>query len=409
VLGLPTSDDRAALERAGYAALARDTRAEMIFSAALFDEADPELKLAPNAWVERVMWARGEIGEGGDLEEAFTGAARARPERPPTTDAAIATWHGIWAARRDPTRPFDEFFFAADPAQTRPDKLPARLIERGVQDPAELWFEAVLRTRRVCWDPFTRARRKALGQRAHELLATALQPADETVRGFGRKPARGEADARLTAALAALRSQWPADRYWDSFHAEVAQVCRALLENVYTLKTGAYVATEAWLPADAHLVVGPHRVAIAGRLDLVLLDRPEWRGAIVDIVDFKTGGDVALSAERMGRSGASLQLGIYLAAAGSLGIADGHVWMIKPEPGAIASVSYAEMGTALGKLQWLEQALTRGVYGALTRDRSEYAPDGCAWPLASVPVPHAVLEAKFARTFGVAAGEALDE
>ena len=69
----------------------------------------------------------------------------------------------------------------------------------------------------------------------------------------------------------------------------------------------------------------------------------------------------------------------------------------------------AGVGAALKKLEWLEQALTRGVYGARTRDRSDYAPAGCAWPLACTPVPQAVLEQKFALTFGVTAEEAVDE
>jgi exopolyphosphatase/guanosine-5'-triphosphate,3'-diphosphate pyrophosphatase len=45
-----------------------------------------------------------------------------------------------------------------------------------------------------------------------------------------------------------LRGQWPADRYWDSFHAELTRICGVLLDNVYALGAGPYVATEAWLP-----------------------------------------------------------------------------------------------------------------------------------------------------------------
>src|SRR5581483_4877050 len=166
-------------------------------------------------------------------------------------------------------------------------------------------------------NPFTRARRKALGQRAHEVLAAVLRADDRVGQGFGLMPAREEAETRLAAALAERRRQWPDDRYWDSFAAELAQVCRALLANVYALAAGPYVATEVRLPEAAEVRRGGAPIAMSGRLDLVRLDRPEWRGAEVDIVDFKTGGDADLSAERMGRTGASLQLGIYLAAAQS--------------------------------------------------------------------------------------------
>ncbi|HUR59030.1 MAG TPA: PD-(D/E)XK nuclease family protein [Opitutaceae bacterium] len=408
-LGLLTAEDRARLERSGLAALTRDTAAEVIFSAALFSEREPELRLAPNAWLERVMWAQGLAGADADLEGALERAAIMHAPPAPADLAGLAVWNEIWRGRRDGGRPFDDFFFAGDPARITPDKLPARLIERGVQDPAELWFEAVLRTRRVCWDPFVRARRKALGLRAHELLARALQPEVEAGRGFGEMLEQDVATRKLDAALAALRGQWPADHYWDSFHAELRQISEALLGNVYDLPAGRFVATEAWLPAAAHLELGPHRLPVVGRLDLVRLDQPEWRGARVDIIDFKTGGDLELSAERMARSGASLQLGVYLAAARSLGIRGGAVWMIKPEPGAVVQLDYTEMGAALKKLAWLEQALTRGIYGARTRDRSEYAPEGCAWPLACTPVRQSILEEKFALTFGVDAEEAVDE
>jgi hypothetical protein len=397
-LGLFTSDDRAALERTGYQSLARDTRQEVIFSAALFSESEPELKLAPNAWLERVIWAQGRAAEPGGLEAAFD---RLAVELPPATAASeVAAWTEVWHGRRDATRPFDEYFFAGDPALITPPKLSAKRVERAVQDPAELWFEEVLGTRRVAWEPLARTRRKALGQQAHLLLAASLR-STEVTKGFGEMPPLAEARGRLAQALAARRSHWPADRYWDSFHAELTQISAALLENVYALDAGRYVATEAWLPVPAEVTRGEWRLPVVGRMDLVRLDRPEWRGANVDIIDFKTGGDLDLSAERMAGSGASLQLGVYLAGARSLGAATGRVWMLKPEPGAFAMIDFGHLDVALAKLDWLAAAMARGVYGAMTKDRSVYSPLGYAWPLASTPVRHAVLAAKFAATFGV--------
>ena len=169
------------------------------------------------------------------------------------------------------------------------------------------------------------------------------------------------------------------------------------------------MATEAWLPAPAEVSRGNWRLPVVGRMDLVRLDRPDWRGATVDIIDFKTGGDLDLSVERMARSGASLQLGVYLAGARSLGAATGRVWMLKPEPGATAMIDFGGLDAALTKLDWLAVAMARGVYGALTKDRSDYAPPGYAWPLAATPVRHAVLAAKFAATFGAVDPEVADE
>jgi hypothetical protein len=201
-------------------------------------------------------------------------------------------------------------------------------------------------------------------------------------------------------ALRRLRSAWPVDRYWDSFHAELTAICGVLLENLYAIDAGGFVAAEVWLPAGAVLELGARRISVTGRIDLVRLDRPGWKGAQVDIIDFKTGGDSALTAGRMAATGASLQLGVYLAAAQSLGIRGGRVWMVKPEAGAMTSLDLAELPEALARVTWLGDALERGIYGALTPDRSDYAPPGCDWPLACTPVPAATLRKKFAATFG---------
>lgn len=215
-----------------------------------------------------------------------------------------------------------------------------------------------------------------------------------------RKPALVEARARLADALATLRARWPRDRYWDSFHAELGGMAGTLLEQVFTLETGSFVAVEARLPREATVPLGREaHLAVHGRLDLAFLDHPEWAGAQVDIVDFKTGADAKLSAARMAR-GASLQLGIYLAAVESLGVAGGRVWMLKPGAGGGTSLDLSELPPALAALAQIGRHLTTGRYGALTPDRTDYT-HGFEWPLACAPVRHAVLAQKFALTFGL--------
>ncbi len=394
-LGLFTGEDHAALEKQSFADLARDTRDQVVFSAALFDEEEPELRLTPNAWVERVLIAQG--GTAG-LEAAFT--RQAVTAVAPTGGAVpFLPWLEIWRRRRHPAATFDEHFLSGPPAVTRPARLAARLIERGVRDPAELWFGAVLGLQRTGWQPLVRARKKSLGQIAHRLLAGALRGAP--VEGvFRAKPAAGDARANLAAALVALRPQWPRDRYWDSFHAELGELAAVLLEKVYALPAGNFVAVEARLPAAVIPLGAGETLAVTGRMDLVLLDQPSWRGAQVDIVDFKTGADDKLSAGRMAR-GASLQLGIYLAALASAGAAGGRVWLLKPS-GAATSLEMIELPLALASLAQIGRHLASGCYGALTPDRTEFS-HGYEWPLACPPVGHAVLAKKFAATFGAPA------
>jgi hypothetical protein len=402
-LGLFTSDERAWFEKQGVAALVRDTTTRVVFSAALFDEQDAELKLAPNSCVERLLWSEAlACGVKTGLEELFEKRARAVKSLSESDDQETQRWLEIQRGRHDAKRPFDEFFFSVDPVVGRPEKLAARLIERGIADPAALWFEAVLGVRRVEWKPFTRARKKALGQLAHRVLANVLRtPAIERI--FGEMPTRAVALEKLAAEMAKLRAARPADRYWESFHAELEAMCEVLLGKVMALDVGEYVATEVNLPTGATIPLGSTgaRFPVYGRVDLVRIDRTDWRNARVDVVDFKTGKDDKLTTLKMGRTGASLQLGIYLEAMRSVGAPQGRVHLLKPDAGDGGSLGMEELPEALTCLAQLGRHLESGVYGALTADYSAYSPGGCPWPLASAPVPMQILREKFAVTFGI--------
>ena len=407
-LGLFTSDERAWFEKHGVAALVRDTTIRVVFSAALFNEQDSELKLAPNSCVERLLWADAlSREEKTGLEELFERRVQVKADkkrRAKSDTMPVARWLEIQQGRRDATRPFDAFFFSVDPDRGRPEKLAARLIERGIGDPAELWFNAVLAVKRVEWTPFVRARKKALGQLAHKVLAAVLSTA-KVERIFSEMPAWNEARSRLAGEIAALRASRPADRYWESFHAELEAICEVLLEKVLALDAGHFVAAEVSLPAGATIPLGDAggRFPVYGRVDLVRIDRTDWLHAKVDVVDFKTGQDAKLSAVKMGRDGSSLQLGIYLEAMRSVGAPHGRVHLLKPDAGDGGSLGMEELPEALACLAQLGRHLESGIYGALTTDYSEYSPSGCAWPLASASVPGKILKAKFAVTFGVSA------
>jgi hypothetical protein len=253
-----------------------------------------------------------------------------------------------------------------------------------------------------------RSQAKSLGQLAHRLLAEVLRGASaEGV--FSVLPSLVAAQEKLATALAGLRDHWPQDRYWDSFHGELAYKVTALLAQVFELEAGSFVATEALLPRGASVPLDDGaRLAVHGRIDLARLDRAEWGGAAVDIIDFKTGGDQELSAQRMAKSGASLQLGIYLAAVESLGATSGRVRMLKPEPGRAAPIEMSELPLALARLAQLGRHLATGRYGALTPDRTGFS-RGFDWPLACTPIRRAVLDKKFAATFRVEVTETDEE
>lgn len=402
-LGVLTSAERVALEKRAAQVLAADARDAVVFSAALHEDGEAEMTLAPNAWLERVLAVGSDAGGEAEFERLARVAVVSAPagEGSSADRGDVAAWREIWRGRRDPTRPFDEYFLAGDPALVTPEHLSARRIESGLRDPAELWFEGVLGVRRVATEPLLRTRRKALGQRTHELLARVLAPADRS-EDFGPLPDRAQAEMRLDQELRRVRSEWPADACGDSFHGELGHVLRRLVDQVYEMDgAGDVVAVERSLPAEAVLTLpGGRRLRVSGRMDLVRMDRAGWRGARVAVVDFKTGGDAALSAGRMARDGSALQLGIYLAALRGLGASGGDVRMLKPDTVAGPPLAMAELDEALALLAVLEAMLDRGIYGALTPDENAFSHGGFRWPLASTPVAQRVLLAKWAATFG---------
>lgn len=399
--GLATADDRAAVERRLLCAIARDTSRGVVLTASLVDEEEPEVRLGPNTLLERVLWSQAQGGGGAAERAPFE--SRARRAATVVADQAVPDgWLEIWKARRDPGRPFDEHFLSDPAGRWTPRSLPASQIERGIRDPARLWFDSVLRVRRVEWRPFVRDRRKAIGTVVHRLLAAALQgaPAGEA---FFVLPNRAAAEATLAGALDRLRHLSPQDRYWESFHLDVGRAAGEMLARVFQIAHARYGAVEIRLPDGSAVPLGRMgRFPVHGRIDLVLADRPAWSGAELDIVDFKTGGGAALTPKRMASTGEALQLGVYLLAARAAG-ATGRVWMFKPEE-APMTMDAGQVEASVGKLVDLGRHLATGIYGALTPDRDEHTRI-FDWPLACAPIGLVILEGKYAVTFGEATGE----
>lgn len=411
---LPASDEVAWLERCGYTALARNAIDGITFTASTHDADDPETPAGPNPWLERVLLAQAPAE---DSSWSVAGAWRAARREPapapddavpaPAVEQDVARWAKVRAQRFNPAAPFDEFFYCADPA-TMPQHLPARTIERAITDPVELWYEGVLGVRRVAWEPFLRARRRVLGAWVHRLMATALR-GDVGENELQPRPDPKVAESRLAMALAGTRATCPPGADWDSLFLELAAATRSLLAKVYALPPWPVCAVEWRVPRGTTIPAGRGTIELGGRIDLVLLDRPGWAGARATVIDFKTGRDEPLAVRRMAK-GHSLQLGLYLAAARSLGATDGAVWMLKPDSAGTSSVlTFDELDNAIGPpLERLHGQLATGRIGQLTRDRTEYA-EGFRLPIACVAPRHDVLSTKWAVTFGTADVVALIE
>jgi len=397
---LLTSEDASVLERAGYATLLAEPVLGRALSAAASDEAKPNRPLAPNSPLERLLWARGERRP---QDALASGAAHLPPAQPVT--AEVATWSLVRANRRDPNRPFDPFFLCLNPA-TEPLPLPLSLspsaLEKGLIDPATLWFRGLLRLESVCREPLARALALRRGQVAHQLLASALRPAGCRDGEWGPLKPEHEALIALEAALATERSSLAAGWYWNAEHGRLETLCRALLRRFYATGEGGHVIIECWLPEAARLTLADWTIPVRGRMDIARSDRPEWTGAQVHLVDYKSGAtEKALNAVNIAKDATSLQLAVYLDAIRSLGVASATVWKITADEAS--ALSTEELPTALAGLPPLMDAMRTGRYGALTPDRNPHGGrEPWAWPLACTPVPSENLRVKYSLTFGSA-------
>ncbi len=415
---LLTSEDAAALERAGYAALAASVRRPggLAYSASAADEADPDRPLAPNSVLERLLWARGERRP----QEALARLARELPAPAPSAPApapALDAWRAVRAARRDPEKPFDENFLcidltttadSADSTAAATAPLPASLspstLEKAVADPAVLWFRGLLRIEPARREPLERALALRRGQIAHRLLADAVRPPGARDGEWGPLKLEVQARALLEDGLARERAAFPAGQwYWEAEQGRLEALARALLRRFYATGEGDYVCVECWLPEKARLTLPGWEIPVRGRIDVARSNRPHWDDAIVHVYDYKSGAaEKALDAQKMAERAESLQLALYLDAVRSLGVARATIWKLTADEAS--PLDSTELDQALAALPRLMEAMRAGRYGALTPDRNPHGGrEPWTWPLACTPIPARDLKAKYARTFAGAA------
>jgi len=299
--------------------------------------------------------------------------------------------------RRDAEAPFDRCFYCAETGGADGRRWAARLLERGFSDPVILWYEGVLHLFPIGEQPLERSRRKELGLLVHRLLAQALR-GDHPSGTIRPAPPPEVCRDRLGRLLDSLRRRRPEDAYWDSFFLELSSIAFGLFDSVASEIEGQYLAVEYPLPGDTMLSTVHGGLGISGRVDLAILDRPEWNGASVRVFDFKTGSDKPLDAGKMGRLGQSLQLGVYLQSSLALGARSASVEMIRVGHERGPVITDGELPSIQAAFDFLGGMVHTGKYGQLTADRTRFR-RVFETPLACVPIPTAVLQRKFQATF----------
>lgn len=325
-----------------------------------------------------------------------------------------------WKARRDETKPFDEYCFAL---KTPPEETPAisaSNLEVAASDPAHVWMKVFARAE----DLYESTDRFAacVGSLAHNLLRKLVV---EHSSFTGKTPAIGEALSRIREALKATQSVLNAP------FASVGKTPSALLGNA--LDKAAWYAeslalrllseketlpecmlTETAIIDPVEVPFGEYSLRIHGTID-ALFTTPEGRVRFLAtrkssgsdvlesddgilLIDYKTGRYAPMSVKKI-LNGEGIQIAAYMLILERLGFRNIQAAVVRRDSSFSPQVNLEDIkscDSVFKRLAWMQSS---GVFGYSIEQESKYG-FSRKLPMALLPVPASVIEKKHALTFG---------
>lgn len=395
--------------------LIEGARAGLCLTARLRGEDDPGRLLGPaDVLVKAHYVATGELL----TDERMAMMARQAAPRWSGIGARIASargtegpsWAGAgptgvrvaWDARRDRETTFGPYDFCLRRPPAAPVRLACRVWEDAWRYPATTWLRALVGVEPAIALGESDVEARSLGTWAHEWLAQALNPARRGV--FVPAPEPGVALAAVAVAATQSRSRAEgvfraAGRdlpgLWDAVWRRALWAARAMCEEALG-EGGGFLGTEWNLPEGCELDLGEGvRLRLRGRVDLVRSETAGFGGGVA-VIDFKTGGEVKLTASEIA-SGKGLQVVLYGEALRELGASEVWLRIVRPTGGgtsrAIARDDVLDVLRALARMQ------DTGAFGVRGEMYSEfgYSPE---YPMATLPVPGDINDARWERMRG---------
>ena len=425
---LLTAADRAQLENFHFLELLQNCRGPVAFAATSRDPVEPNKEYYPNEWVLRCMVEAGRAaGDDRRLLDRWRRTIR-RTQRtsPRLGKPEEAHLREVWTQRRDPEMPFDEYFFNFV-ALTGPDELPwaeawsAGELEAASNRPATFALEQIFAANPWRDDDrsLTRGEGWMVGRLAHRWLHVALEASQEPrsltsadwtrALTHGLSRARTETESSLRARLVATNHQ-PAvgitpnalPLWWQGVLRKAVWATRRCLETL--AETAArqpdvplWLCVNQKFQAELGTSAGPLR--LRAQCDVVLLDRPEFDGAVCQLIDIRTGAAPANSAPTASQldqgRGLHTVATLLLAVATGAELEGSRAGVVHPDTSNV-SVSAAEVATlvqpTLERLARQQRTLVFGQKGALVNAHDSGQAEEL--PLATTPVEPSILAAK---------------
>ena len=427
---LLTAADRAQLEHFRFLEILENCTGPLAFAGVARDPAEPSKELHANEWALRCLVESGYTPVGGEnlldrWRQAVRRTRHAAPALPAREDAHL---RGVFARRQDPAAAFDGYFFDFS-ALTHPDALPlagawsGRDLETVWNRPATFALRQLFgaETWRDEGGSLSRREGWAVGRLVHGWLRVALRASEEPRRmtpdDWQSALAGGLTAARANTETALRHSLGEPDElpfWWRSTLGRAEWTARRCLETLAetALQPGPDGAPpgERWLCLERNFQVdiktaqGP--LKLRARCDAVLLDRPELAGAGALLIDVRTGATPSTGAPTVAQlaDGRGLGVGTLLVMGVAAGLdpsatAAGVVHPEASNPAQWNAENAALLDSALESLAATQRSLAFGQKGALAGGHCQ--DDAEDLPLATIPVPPAVLAAKAAAKKGV--------
>jgi hypothetical protein len=425
---LPTQGDRRRLDRANFARLLGLPTHGLALTARLADPADGRpARLSEYFWAVAKL-AVGRLPEKADWD-ALIHASRARREMGQkyfvTTADSILPNTGkksglpdaratasAFAARRDGNAAFDEFSFGLKTPPAAPLRISCKQWQEAVARPGASWFKYLLRAE-PRWEPAEDdPTRMSLGSWAHAMVRLGVEhrgknvaaeslprPAEKLWQALAWENAEAIRAGAVAAYAAAGR---PLPEAWADTWARAARIAGqwigAMAEN------GAWPQALAEIPLPENLSWalpgGVTPLALSGRIDLALFDRPvvfapgKLAGVSAWVLDFKTGQDKPLALKKLA-AGEGLQIALYARALLGLGAASVALTLLTPEADAVSQINGSELTDAqLDGLWHLLAHMAAGRWGDLGGAGDARGNSG-DYPSATLPIPPEILRRKW--------------
>jgi hypothetical protein len=320
-------------------------------------------------------------------------------------EISLSRFAEISIRRRDATVPFDDWFLNFSSAGFSVEPWSPSTLEKVICTPATFAFEKIFRSKRE-WDRrLFREARRTIGQVVHKVLSGALGEKKgivEITSIFGFSKTNEEIRAtllnRVKRAWEAERTALPADirnLWWESILDQVRitaeQIAEHLAEHLHNLHKEFWLATERRIEGSCR--GNRYELKLAGRTDLILLDRADYEDAVITIFDFKTGK----SPQKIKLAkGIGLQFYVYQRLFETVGATTVNVYQSRTDKTSL--VEFGDPAEAIPMLERLSQMQRSFCFGQMPDPISQFEPLEVL-PISSPPYASELLEAKRTLSF----------